>query len=79
METPEEQLPEGIVRFLKSKKRPDGTLANLELPPVVPVKLSPVQGGRPEAPEEPAPGLEVAPPGQGDELEGQLQFGGVKK
>ena len=33
----------------------------------------------PEAPEEPAPGLEVAPPGQGDELEGQLQFGGVKK
>lgn len=75
----EPRLPEGIVRFLKSKKRPDGTLANLELPPVVPVKLSPVQGGRPEAPEEPAPGLEVAPPGQGDELEGQLQFGGVKK
>ena len=37
------QLPEGIIRFLKSKKRPDGTPANPELPPIVPVKLSPAQ------------------------------------
>ena len=74
----EPQLPEGIVRFLKSKKRPDGTLANQELPPVIPVKLSPIQGGRPEEPQEPPPGLEVAPP-QEEELEGQLQFGGVKE
>lgn len=41
---PEEpRLPEGIIRFLKSKKMPDGTPANPELPPIVPVKLSPAQ------------------------------------
>lgn len=39
----EPRLPEGIVRFLKSKKMPDGTPANPELPPIVPVKLSPAQ------------------------------------
>lgn len=39
----EPHLPDGIVRFLKSKKLPDGTPANPELPPVVPIKLSPAQ------------------------------------
>lgn len=44
------QLPEGIIRFLRSKRLPDGSLVDQELPPVVPVKLSPAQLGRP-APE----------------------------
>jgi len=44
----EPQLPEGIIRFLKSKKLPDGTPANPELPPIVPVKLSPMQRVHPE-------------------------------
>lgn len=39
----EPQLPEGIVRFLRSKKLPDGTPANPDLPPIVPVKVSPAQ------------------------------------
>lgn len=36
---PQPRLPEGIVKFLKSKKAPDGTLVNQELPPIVPVKV----------------------------------------
>ena len=43
------QLPEGIIRFLKSKRLPDGTPVNQSLPPVVPVKLAPAQE-RPQQP-----------------------------
>ena len=48
---PQPQLPEGIVKFLKSKKAPDGTLAHPDLPPVVPVKLPSTQSS-PSSPEE---------------------------
>ncbi len=48
---PQPQLPEGIVKFLKSKKAPDGTLAHPDLPPVVPVKLPSPQPS-PPSPEE---------------------------
>ena len=48
---PQPQLPEGIVKFLKSKKAPDGTLAHPDLPPVVPVKLPSTQPS-PPSPEE---------------------------
>ena len=51
VETPEDQLPEGIVRFLRTKKAPDGTLAHPDLPPVVPVKLPSTQSS-PSSPEE---------------------------
>lgn len=46
------QLPEGIVKFLKSKKAPDGTLVNQELPPIVPVKVAPLHGAVPTSPPE---------------------------
>lgn len=52
------QLPEGIVKFLKSKKAPDGTLAHPDLPPVVPVKLP---SSQPESAPEEEP-REAAPP-----------------
>jgi len=55
----EPQLPEGIIRFLKSKKLPDGTPANPELPPIVPVKLTPAQQGGGHSPQSALPGSDI--------------------
>ena len=74
IETPEDQLPEGIVRFLRTKKNPDGSFIDPELPPVVPVKL-PERPSQPDG--TPAPGLGVVNDPSDEELDGQLQFNDV--
>ncbi len=83
-------LPEGIVRFLKSKKRPDGTPLDPELPPVVPVKVAPIAGqtmsvaAQEEEGEEPPvespeiPGLAVSPEDPEDDPN-QLRFDDIVK
>lgn len=73
------QLPEGIIKFLKSKKLPDGTPANPELPPIVPVKLTPAQLTHAQASRlEDEPGEEPDPSDQ-EEEESQLQLNGMKE
>lgn len=66
---PQPRLPEGIVKFLKSKKAPDGTLVNQELPPIVPVKVAsshPVPGpAEEEAREEKSSPEPVSETGEG--------------
>lgn len=76
------QLPEGIVRFLRSKKNLDGSYIDPELPPVVPVKLSPrpapLEPDPAPAPEEvPGPGLGMVTDPGDEERDGQLQFNNV--
>ena len=68
------QLPEAIIRFLRSKKNPDGSFIDPELPPVVPVKL-PERPSQPDG--TPAPGLGVVNDPSDEELDGQLQFNDV--